>query len=107
MEHIFSKTHFFSTFGKNGGHNDRKSGRKKILQSLIREEEPQFVAVFGRRRIGKNYLIRESFDYNFTFEHTGVSNVSHEDGKQKQIQLDSFSESLSEAGYKSPERLTN
>ena len=48
-------------------------GRKeeqKLLQSLIKEEEPQFVAVFGRRRIGKTYLIRESFDYEFSFQHT-------------------------------------
>lgn len=26
---------------------------KKLLQGLIKEKEPQFVAVFGRRRIGK------------------------------------------------------
>ena len=35
---------------------------KKYLQSLLNEEESQFVAVFGRRRIGKTYLVRESFD---------------------------------------------
>ena len=28
---------------------------KELLQSLLDEEEPQFVAVFGRRRIGKTY----------------------------------------------------
>ena len=33
---------------------------RKMLQSLLNEEEPQFVAVFGRRRIGKTYLVRES-----------------------------------------------
>ena len=35
---------------------------KKYLQSLLNEEETQFVSVFGRRRIGKTYLVRESFD---------------------------------------------
>lgn len=35
----------------------------KMLQSLLHEEEPQFIAVFGRRRIGKTYLVRESFHY--------------------------------------------
>jgi len=43
---------------------------KEYLQSLLNEEEPQFVAVYGRRRVGKTYLIRESFEHSFTFEHT-------------------------------------
>lgn len=30
---------------------------KMFLQSLLCEEEPHFVAVFGRRRIGKTYLV--------------------------------------------------
>ena len=47
---------------------------KKYLLSLIDEEEPQFIAVFGRRRIGKTYLVRESFGHKFTFQHTGISN---------------------------------
>ena len=49
---------------------------KRMLQSLIKEEESQFVAVYGRRRIGKTYLVRESFHYDFTFQHTGISNAS-------------------------------
>ena len=32
---------------------------KKLLQSLLKEDESQFVAVFGRRRVGKTFLIRE------------------------------------------------
>ena len=72
---------------------------KKLLQSLVYEEEPQFVAVFGRRRIGKTYLVRESFQHQFTFEHTGVSNNSLTAGNRTQAQLDKFSESLAEAGF--------
>lgn len=70
---------------------------KKQLQSLLNEEESQFIAVFGRRRIGKTYLIRESFDYKFTFQHTGLSNASIRNNKKK-IQLDAFAKSLSAAG---------
>ena len=84
-------------------------GRKeelKYLKSLLTEEESQFVAIFGRRRIGKTYLIRESFNYNFTFEHTGVSNLSIDSNEQRQIQLDKFSESLANFGYKSDEKIT-
>lgn len=80
---------------------------KKILSSLINEEEPQFIAVFGRRRIGKTYLIRESFNYSFTFQHTGVSNVSIDAASQKNVQLDKFAESLKEAGYICQDKLTS
>ena len=80
----------------------------KYLQSLKSEEEPQFIAVYGRRRIGKTYLIRESFGYEFTFQHTGIS----VDGKkssesQRQEQLNKFAESLSEAGYDCEKRLSS
>ena len=78
---------------------------RKMLQSLLNEEEPQFVAVFGRRRIGKTYLVRESFEYHFTFQHTGISNSSVRNESRRQVQLDKFEESLAEAGYRCPERL--
>jgi len=71
-----------------------------MLKSLLEEEEPQFVAVFGRRRIGKTYLVRESFNYKFTFEHTGISNSSITPGMRKQAQLDKFAESLNKYGLK-------
>ena len=80
---------------------------KKYLQSLVSEEESQFVAVFGRRRIGKTFLIRESFDYKFTFEHTGISNAEINLEFQKQAQIDKFVESLANFGYKSNENITN
>ena len=80
----------------------------KQLKSLKNEEEPQFIAVYGRRRIGKTYLIRESFEYEFTFQHTGVGNNEKKSAEtQKQEQLDKFRESLSEAGYDCSERLTS
>ena len=72
---------------------------KRYLLSLLEEEDSQFVAVFGRRRIGKTYLVRETFDHRFTFQHTGVSNNQIEPGKRKEVQLEKFSESLKEYGY--------
>lgn len=77
----------------------------KMLQELLHEEESQFIAVFGRRRIGKTYLVRESFHHKFTFQHTGISTVSIRNGSKKQAQLDKFEESLAEAGYQSTEHL--
>ena len=73
---------------------------KKLLLSLLSEEEPQFVAVFGRRRIGKTYLVRESFDQHFTFQHTGLSCVSIAQSSRRQAQLNKFAESLTEYGLK-------
>ena len=78
---------------------------RKMLQELLAEDEPQFVAVYGRRRIGKTYLIRESFQYSFTFQHTGISNNALKAGDRKQAQLDKFAESLEEAGLKVPGKL--
>ena len=49
--------------------------------------------MYGRRRVGKTYLIRETFGYKFTFQHTGLAK-----GNTKE-QLFSFAISLRDAGY--------
>lgn len=72
-------------------------GREKEqreLISLLDKEEPQFCAVYGRRRVGKTYLIRETFNYQFCFQHTGVAK-----GTLRQ-QLTAFRNSLLGAGMK-------
>lgn len=78
-----------------------------MLRALLDADEPQFVAVYGRRRVGKTYLVRESFDYEFTFQHTGVSNESIPVRERKQVQLDKFAESLRDAGYAPEGRLSS
>lgn len=80
---------------------------KAYLQNLVNEIEPQFIAVFGRRRIGKTYLVRESFEHNFFFQHTGISNHSLEKGSHIQSQLEKFAESLKDAGYEGDLNLTS
>ena len=50
-------------------------GREKeiaTLRGLLTSDESQFVAVYGRRRVGKTFLIREAYNYEFTFQHTGT-----------------------------------
>lgn len=72
-------------------------GRRKERQCLVdilEKKESQFCVVYGRRRVGKTFLIRESFNYHFTFQHTGVAN-----GTTKQ-QLTAFRDSLRAAGLK-------
>lgn len=71
-------------------------GRKeeqKILLTAAKSEYSEFIAVYGRRRVGKTYLIRETFGYKFTFQHTGLANAKTKD------QLFSFAISLRDAGY--------
>lgn len=71
-------------------------GRKeeqKILLSAAQSECSELIAVYGRRRVGKTYLIRETFGYKFTFQHTGLANARTKD------QLFSFAISLRDSGY--------
>jgi hypothetical protein len=66
---------------------------KKILHSVLQDDKSHFVAIYGRRRVGKTYLIREVFEYQFTFQHTGL----YEGGMKEQ--LFAFTSSLKDAGY--------
>ena len=48
-------------------------GREKEIQELRQaydSEESKFVAIFGRRRIGKTYLVREVFHDKFAFSYS-------------------------------------
>ena len=70
--------------------------RKKeseILRNALVTDESRFVAIYGRRRIGKTFLVREVFGYRFTFQHSGISKGSLKD------QLFAFSSSLKDSGY--------
>ena len=61
-------------------------GRKHEIEELERlyySERPEFVAVYGRRRVGKTYLIKQALKDKFTFQHTGVSPVDQEDEKNR------------------------
>jgi len=71
-------------------------GREKERNELMKAKNSaysEFVAVYGRRRVGKTFLIRETFGYSFVFQHAGVKN------KNTVIQLDRFRQSLVESGY--------
>ena len=74
---------------------------KQILLGALNEEYSQFVAVYGRRRVGKTFLIRESFDYKFDFQFTGAAKMT------ARKQLVRFRRTLKEHGQKNTPELTN
>jgi uncharacterized protein len=49
---------------------------KKILQSVLDSNKSEFVAVYGRRRVGKTFLIRNVLGEMITFHVTGMGNVN-------------------------------
>lgn len=72
-------------------------GRKREIQELnelYNSGKPEFVVVYGRRRIGKTYLVRELFGDQFAFYHTGLSPAELDAGILKDQQLQSFHTSL-------------
>ena len=54
-------------------------GRREEIATLmdcVNSGRPEFIAVYGRRRVGKTYLVKEFFDDTFSFYSTGVQNVN-------------------------------
>ena len=79
-------------------------GRKKETEQLVsavKDDKSHFIAVYGRRRIGKTFLIREAFNYRFTFQHSGVYR-----GDLK-AELFAFEASIKEAGGYPNENVKN
>lgn len=79
-------------------------GRKqeqKALKELYNSQRAEFVAVYGRRRVGKTFLIDETFGKNITFRHAGLSPLD-DDGKRNLLkdQLRHFYNSLLSQGMK-------
>ena len=79
-------------------------GRKKekdILDQALRSDRPEFIVVYGRRRIGKTYLIKEYFNNRFSFYATGVP-----EARSNRLKLKAFYDALREygdTGKKAPE----
>lgn len=75
-------------------------GRKKEIAELTRLKESnqaEFVALYGRRRVGKTWLVRSYFQDQFTFYATGIAR-----GNRKE-QLRNFYKSICEYSKKTPE----
>ena len=65
-------------------------GRKFQIQELnerYNSDQAELVVVYGRRRVGKTFLIRETFKDRITFYHTGLSpyDENRKIGKKEQL----------------------
>lgn len=63
-----------------------RDAKESVFSSLF--------AVFGRRRVGKTFLVREAYNYDFTFQHAGVYKGTYEQ------ELEAFRISLGQYGAK-------
>ena len=76
-------------------------GRKQEIEELLRlynRPESQLVTVRGRRRVGKTFLIRETFRNKFAFYHTGLSPLELTGKSLQKEELKAFGISLREYG---------
>ena len=71
----------------------------KALRDAYASEYSEFVAVYGRRRIGKTFLVNETFNYQYAFHAAGI-----EDGSRT-MQLAAFREALKKQGHPECPRL--
>lgn len=50
-----------------------------ILEKALVSDRPELIVIYGRRRVGKTFLVREVFKDNIQLEFSGVHNVSFRD----------------------------
>ncbi len=78
-------------------------GRKREineLNNLYSSNKSELVAIYGRRRIGKTYLVDETFKGRITFRHAGLSPVDENKKGMLKAQLEHFYYSLLLQGMK-------
>ena len=51
-----------------------RTREKKIIEQCLISDKSHFIALYGRRRVGKTFLIREYFNNKFDFYVTGLAN---------------------------------
>ena len=83
---------------------NRVIGREKeqeYLRNLYHSGKAEFVAIYGRRRIGKTFLIRQLFESEFIFDLSGLANANTKE------QLVNFTLSLNRVAKKSNKTAKN
>ena len=65
-----------------------RASEEKTLNRLYNSGRAEFVAIYGRRRVGKTFLVDETFSGRITFRHAGLSSADKEAKGLLQAQLE-------------------
>ncbi|MDD6001094.1 MAG: ATP-binding protein [Bacteroidales bacterium] len=76
-----------------------RDDEQKTIKNYIDSKKAELIAVYGRRRVGKTYLIKSFFNNNFDFAFTGIYDVS------KTVQLAQFQKVLEQYWGKPVKRI--
>ncbi len=75
-----------------------RQAEREQLEHIYNSDGSKFVAVYGRRRVGKTFLIKEYFKDRLTFWHTGLSPYGRDKKFLLRDQLQAFYYSLQDYG---------
>ena len=64
--------------------------QNRIMQDALKLKKSSFIAITGRRRVGKTYIVREIYSQQFCFSITGIQNGT------MRVQLTNFIQKLNE-----------
>lgn len=73
----------------------------KKLSAAVDRVRPEFIALYGRRRVGKTFLINQMFRNQFAFKMTGVIEGTLKD------QFTAFVDAMNDYGFDVPEQPKN
>lgn len=85
-------------------------GRKQEVSELNRiynRNKAELVAIYGRRRVGKTYLVDETFEGKITFRHAGLSPEKEDPRGLLKLQLEHFYNSLDIQGMEKCDKPTS
>ncbi len=74
-----------------------------ILNQILENDESKFVAVYGRRRVGKTFLIRTTYESSIVFECAGLNTKE----ENTDLQIENFTATLSKNKFYIPIQPTN
>ena len=77
-----------------------RKNERTLLEKCFDSKESEFVAVYGRRRVGKTYLVKEQFKGRLAFGHTGLSPYDRDKRDLLSDQLHAFHANLIRYGLK-------
>ena len=71
------------------------------LEKFLKTTKSEFVAIYGRRRVGKSFLVEEVYQDKIVFRAVGSYVKDKDDQTYRRLQLEHFYESLLDVGMES------